>query len=540
MRLSCERCVPLAGFLFACSIAWSQTGAPEPPIARATSNLVRVNVVAEDAAGNPVADLTRDDFTLFDKGASQRVAFFSVESRSSAGSASVQPPPANVFSNKVERAPGGGVTAILFDGLNTPRTDQAYAREQIGRFLDSVPPGDQVALFALGRGLNVLQDFTTDAQLLRGALRAYKSRPTPAVESEGAGVDSGAVQLGVWLGQLGTGLMDHYAADRAMRTARALTAISRHLEGIAGRKNLIWVSGSFPMWITRDVVLHSGSAGRTSRSFATELGRVIRALGAANVAVYPVDARGLLAPAEYDSSAGEKLASGAIQPGSGNFHTMDVLAARTGGKAFYNNNDIGRAFRQALQDSRVTYQLAFQPSHNKWNGEFRKLKVSVKRSGIRLRYRGGYYAQPDEPASPAYREDVLSAAKWDPPSATRIPLTVRVNPDKAGTWGLEFSVDPRAIQLHADGDTWTGALDIWIVQLGINDLELKTSTQEGQLRLPDVLLERALKTGGLPFQQRVELSPGALLLRLLVRDLHSGAIGTVTIPVKAVQAASAN
>lgn len=535
MSLSCGHRAPLAGFLFACTAVWSQTSVAEPPIARATSNLVWVNVVAEDAAGHPVADLTRDDFTLFDKGTPQRVAFFSVESRSSGADPSVQPLPANVFSNKVERAPGGGVTAILFDGLNTQRIDQDYAREQIGRFLDSVPPGNQVALFALGRGLNVLQDFTTDAQLLRGALRAYKSGPTPEVESEGAGVDSGAVQLGVWLDQLGTGLMDHYAADRAMRTTRALTAISRHLEGIAGRKNLIWVSGSFPMWITRDVVLHNGSTSRTSRSFAAELDRAIRALGAANVAVYPVDARGLLAPAEYDSSGGEKLASGAIQSGSGNFHTMDVLAARTGGKAFYNNNDIGRAFRQALQDSRVTYQLAFQPSHNKWNGEFRKLKVSVHRPGIRLRYRGGYYAQPEESVSPAYREEVLSAAKWDPPSATRIPLTVRVVSARTGLWDLELSVDPRAILLHADGDMWTGALDIWTVQLGINDLELKTSTQVGQLRLPDALLERALKTGGLPFQQRVELSPAALLLRLLVRDLHSGAIGTVTIPVKSVR-----
>lgn len=527
----------LACFVIACAAAWSQTAVPEPPIASATSNLVWVNVVAEDASGNPVADLTRDDFTLLDKGTPQRVAFFSVEARSSGAAPSTEPLPANVFSNKVERAPGGGVTAILFDGLNTQRTDQAYVREQIGRFLESVPPGDQVALFALGCGLNVLQDFTTDAQLLRGALRDYRSGPTPEVESKGAGVDSGAVQLGVWLGQLGTGLMDHYAADRAMRTTRALTAISRHLEGIAGRKNLIWVSGSFPMWITRDVLLRNGSTRRTNHSFAAELDRAIRALGAANVAVYPVDARGLLTPAEYDPSGSEKPASGAIQPGSGNFHTMDVLAARTGGKAFYNNNDIGRAFRQALLDSRVTYQLAFRPSHNKWNGEFRKLKVGVNRPGIRLRYRGGYYAQPEESASPAYREEVLSAAKWDPTSASRIPLTVRVAPARAGVWDLEFSVDPNAIRLHADGDTWTGALDIWIVQLGINDRELTTSTQVGQLRLPGTLLERALKTGGLPFQQQVKLSPGALLLRLLVRDVVSGAIGTVTIPVKAVRAA---
>jgi VWFA-related protein len=138
-------------------------------IERTTVRLVEVSVIAEDKKGNSVGDLKREDFTVFDQRRAERITAFSVEP--GAGMPPPEPAPPNTFSNRVDRMAGGSVTAVLFDGLNTRIADQSYARDQILRFLGQVRQEDRVALYALGRGLNVLQEFTNDPELLRAALR---------------------------------------------------------------------------------------------------------------------------------------------------------------------------------------------------------------------------------------------------------------------------------------------------------------------------------------------------------------------------------
>ncbi len=75
---------------------------------------------------------------------------------------------------------------------------------------------------------------------------------------------------------------------------------------------------------------------------------------------------------------------------------MNLLAERTGGRAFFNTNDIQGAIRRAIDDSRVTYVLGFNPDHGNWNGKFREIKIKVKRPDTNIRYRRGYFALADE------------------------------------------------------------------------------------------------------------------------------------------------
>ena len=130
------------------------------------------------------------------------------------------------------------------------------------------------------------------------------------------------------------------------------------------------------------------SAPPDRETFKDQIDAAARALNDANVAVYPVDARGLNPPPK-----------GA--PPQGDFDTMNEIADRTGGRAFYNTNDIAGSVREAIDDSRVTYVLGYYPDHGEWNGKFREIKIKVNRPGVEVRYRRGYFAVTDAPATPA-------------------------------------------------------------------------------------------------------------------------------------------
>src|SRR5205814_2368718 len=71
---------------------------------------------------------------------------------------------------------------------------------------------------------------------------------------------------------------------------------------------------------------------------------------------------------------------------------MDLLAERTGGKAYYNRNDLDKAVRDGVSDGSSYYMLGYYPENKDWNGKFRKVQVKVDRPGLKLRYRLGYYA----------------------------------------------------------------------------------------------------------------------------------------------------
>lgn len=115
--------------------------------------------------------------------------------------------------------------------------------------------------------------------------------------------------------------------------------------------------------------------------------------------------------------------------------------------------------------------------------------------------------------------------------ATRLGLTVRVVTRHAGSLDLEFQIDPRNITLQPQNGTWEGALDLWLVEFGIDDRPLKTVSHLASLRLSPATYERAMQTNGLVLSEHLEMNPGTSLVRVLVRDVASGALGSVSIPL---------
>jgi len=507
----------------------------QPPSAlRVTTRLVEVNVIVQDRAGQPVSDLTRDDFVVLDKGRDQPIAFFSKESVATPRAPSPPLPP-DIFTNHLEESAASptSATAILLDGLNTRFADQPYARQQIVRFLGQLQPQDCVALYALGQGLRVVHDFTQNAQLLLDALAREEKHPSLGILDSGREEPlTGWGEFDVWMGELNRGVAEKYRADRALRTIRSLLAIANHLERLPGRKNLIWVAGSFPAWFNRGSVPALEKLRSGHNNFDPEIARAARALDNASLAIYPVDARGLVAPEEFSPDRGS-ISRELPGPGSREFGAMRELAERTGGRAFYNTNDIRGAIRQAADDSRVTYVLGFYPAHSAWDGRFREIKVRVKRPGLQVRHRRGYFALPEESSEESYRRGILDAAMWSPLNATRLGLTVRAVP-VGNALELVLRLDPQDITLQQQDGKWVGALDKMIVQLAPGERNLQGVSHVVNLQMDEATYQQMKQMGALVLTDHLEVVPEATLLRILVRDVPSGALGSVSITLQRV------
>jgi VWFA-related protein len=508
--------------------------------------MVQVSILAQDKKGDPVTGLTKDDFTLIDGGQPQQIAYFSEETTRlySAGILGTRgaTPAANTFTNRYEEKTGvpTSVTVILLDALNTHSGDIVFAREQVAKFLNQLQPQDRVALYVLADRVVVLHEFTSDASsLLRALNKSSTTDSARLTESEAADIPSdvpGGETVNQFLDDANQRVADFFNSDRAVETAKAIQVIANHLAGLPGRKNLIWVSASFPFQIGADLI---GTRAQ-SRSFSPEILEAEEALNNANMAIYPVDARGLIAPPMTVSQPGPRgnrrggyTLPPASSPRPQNFDTMNVLAERTGGRAFYNTNDLKTAVRQAVDDSRVTYVLGYYPSHDQWNGKFREIKVESKRPGLRLRFRRGYFAIPDSAITVSQKEQMLTDALQSTLESTDLGLDVQADPVNAAaphTITMHVRVSPKAMSFAQSGDRWKDSVEFVWVELDKDGKILGHTADAVNLNVPQQSHDKILQDG-LNESGDVDLLDGVAQLRLVVRDMGSGAIGSVNIPL---------
>jgi len=342
--------------------------------------------------------------------------------------------------------------------------------------------------------------------------------------------------------------------NRVEQTALAIKIIADHLKGLPGRKNLIWVSASFPIQIltaegpTPQAPERPGSGGGSGsvpspttgvNSYVDQIEDATRALNSANVAVYPVDARGLIGN-PIGVNKPNARGRGAARPNTAspfpardNFDTMNTFAERTGGKAFYNTNDIHGAVRRALDDSQVTYVLGYYPTNTNWDGKFREIKVRTDKPGVHLRYRLGYYALPDAPATDEEKARLLTDAEWSPLESTDLALEIKADPVVA-TAGRQLQVQVRIAsdQLHFEQNDnhWKDSLDLVWVEIGPTGQPLGKITKTVGLDVPADSYQ-LLVSKGISFSETLKIRDDAIEVRLVTRDNGSGAIGSVIIPL---------
>jgi VWFA-related protein len=503
----------------------AQPIAPTQQPLRVATRLVQIDVIVLDKHDNPVSGLTKDDFVVQDNKSSRTIQLFSVET-SKVLPGNPQPLPAGTYTNEIQAAGvPSNLTIILLDSFNTGSVDQAYMRSQTAKLLRTLRAEDRVALYTLGAHLRVLQEFTSDAASLDASLKKYVGERAVDVDvAKSESMSTLNKNLEAVAQDAGIDENQAFAMDHRHPTAEALRIIADHLGSLPGRKNLLWVSGSFPFSVETNNLQRTADGQKIP--YATDVELTMRALTAANVAVYPVDARGLIAG---DFTGGPTHPS-TVQEME-NIAAMQNLARRTGGFAFYNTNAIKGSIRQAIDDSRVTYQLGFYPDDVNWDGGFHKLRVNVNLPDAHVQTRDGYFALPEpKMAGPTWAE-MISEIATSPVAATGILIRAEVTPPEPGekTLSLVLSLDTAQFQFAQEGGKWNDVVSVVYIQLDENNRVIGTHP----LRLPlaiDAEKYAQLMKQGMILTRDVQLLPGAAAVQVIVRDGGSGRIGSVRIP----------
>src|SRR6476469_6357802 len=169
---------------------------PALPTLKVTTRLVVVDVVAADGKGHPITDLKAEDFTLTEEGSNQQIKVFNFQHP--AADQPQQPPvklPHNLVTNVPTYKPNRTLSVLLLDGLNTENVAQKYARQEMLKYLQKLPTGQPVAVFVLGNRLRLIQDFTTDPQMLKDAVAKLKDKSSPTLQTDPSVTASAAASL---------------------------------------------------------------------------------------------------------------------------------------------------------------------------------------------------------------------------------------------------------------------------------------------------------------------------------------------------------
>ena len=572
----------------------SPSEASAMPTIRVNTRLVQFDVVVTDKDGRPVKDLTASDFSVLQDGKPQSIAAFETHGPRNAASAtntSVPQPakvaatrPANTFTNIPAKAPQNSWTIVLFDLLNTSVTDQSYARNQLLQLLKSLPEGQPVALFVLTRHLEMLQGFTQDPeQLLASAellqtmhsqdlttmaqrerdlgrivATAQQASAAPSVPAQAGNVDTSSMAYGQ-AARIAQNYNDHEAfqnADRALFTLAAMKGMARAVSGYPGRKNLIWLSTSFPVQLMADPKAET-QPWRNSVSYQNALASASTLLAKSRIAVYPVDVRGLQGRGvDISNSAAEagNWTSGANSPNYGDLivsqtaayaderSTMKQVAEQTGGEAFLGTNDLKRAMQRSMEDGATYYTLAYTPDKVDPQTAFHRIEVKVNHPDVRLSYRRGYYSAPTKAGSPQTGVAALRGAlQPGMPPSTMLFMTATVLPPDAThkSVRIQYVVNPNGVTFTNLPDQRKHiTLDCIAIAYNQDGREAghASDTLDGTIKASayDTVINN-----GIPAQQELSLPPGAYNLRLGVMDRPSQQIGTldVQLVVPAVSAA---
>jgi VWFA-related protein len=531
-------------------LAGQQSPQPAAPVFRSTVNLILVDVVARDKKGAVVKGLTADDFQLVEDGTPQRIVTFAYEEISKtsqpierasilAGAAGATTVPRVAESSAAAPAAAASLPApltsedvaghrlltLLFDTSSMQPEDVTKAADAAIKWVtEQMGPADLVAVASIGSTLQVLSDFSGDKERVRSVLQAFSAADGTAFATVDAGTaatdattasqtdDSATVDVGAQE-------LDTFNNDVRLR---ALKTLADALAPVQQKKAILYFSAGMQ---------------RNGTDNQVELRAAVNAAVRANVAIYPVDARGLQAvvpggsarqgsrgglSAFTGSAVGNQFSTLAAQQ-----ETLTTLAADTGGTAFLDSNDFGEAFGQVTRDISSYYILGYASTNGGKDGRYRRITVRLRnKSDVKVEAREGYYADRDfthtakgdreiqlqEQLSmqiPATDVPMFVTAGWFRLAADRyyVPVSVAV-PGSA--------VPPANGQEKATLDVAGSIRDERNFPVGrIRDTMTVPPASAGLLSARQVL-----------YQTGVTLPPGRFSVKIVVRENSTGQMGT--------------
>lgn len=502
--------VLLAGLIGGMASARGQTsaqaGAKQPGYTLHTSaRIVLTDVTVTDGKGNPVHGLSRSAFHIFDNNRQEELESFQEHRGAQNGSGAYAAAPAGVFSNEYLLHPPAVSNVIMLDTTNLAIVDQMFLYQQLTKFVKAEPAGEPLAIYYRGGDFTLLlQNFTSDHALLLAAIRkAIPRLPLPDAL---------------------------YAND-----FDTLDQIVLYLSQLPGRKNVLWFSGGSNLWIQPDA---------STLSPEYDLRPVYDKLEASRIAIYPIDARGLM------------VATNLMIPAQHGM--MRDVAEATGGQAFYDNNGLAKITAKILAADTSFYTLTYAPHDLHFDNTWHKVKVKVDGGSYQLSYRRGYYDDGANAAPvPQKARTRLEAngEKTELPSTRSEPIifeaSVLPTPMRGEAGGVSRKSNASAVAAPKRGETaylvhYTMPANAFVQQnvdgqscismgaaiLAFNEL----GRTIGRLSQKVTIAIDAEKFGKSPdgtvsFDQRINLAHGEDYLLLAVWDMSTGRMGTIQLPL---------
>jgi VWFA-related protein len=540
--------------------AASRPGAQQPPakpVFRAGLEMISVDVIVRDRSGAVVRDLSAADFEVREDGRPQEVLTFSFQEISEAAApaatvellaaaeakvaeaarlpgapvtrpeAPAEPPPAPMRS---EDLAGRRLIVLLFDISSMQPEDVQRAVESAQKYVETeMSAADLMAVATVSTMLDVLADFTGDRAKVRTALQllAYtEGTATEPPEASTAATDETAAAAEEATTSAEAAELEMFNNDMRLR---ALKTLAETLAPIEQKKAVVYFSAGMQ---------------RGGQDNQVELRAAVNAAVRANLSIYSIDTRGLQAvvpggDARQASGRGQSLFSGRGMAGqfarlSASQDTLTTLSADTGGRAFTDTNDFGEAFARVRRDMSAYYLLGYSTANRAKDGRFRRIQVRVKREGLRVEARAGYYADRDfAHTSRSDREAQLEEQMFAAVSVTDLPVLVttsffRIAPDKYYV-PVSVAVPGSAVKVPAGKDKAT--LEI----LGM--VRDEQGRPVGRIRQTmEVPAGTAATLAGkqVLYQSGMELPPGRFGVKFVVRENATGTMGSfetgLTVP----------
>lgn len=510
-------------------------------VVRITTNLVQVDAVVTKG-GKAVTDLTADDFEIYEDGRKQTIASFAYISNVPKATAEPAPakakPVAAVPPPRLNRDGQRRTVALVVDDLGLSAESMNQVKKQLRKFIaEELQPNDLVAVIRTSGELGALQQFTNDKRLLGRAVDRLRW--------------SICSRAGVSVFRRITTIQSPYedpefscGGNSYVKTMRALRFILDAMGQLPGRKSMVLLSDSLPVE-SQAVAPEPENEGlnpfpNTTR-FNDSLQKVAEKAIRASVVIYAVDTQGLQY-AGVTSADTVPLTRTTVNSRINNIMSDrsnllwrrreggKLIAAQTGGFQVLNSNSFD--LPRIMEDQSGYYLIGYRPTSETFNRRFHHIKAKVKRSGMTLRTRYGFFGVTEEEVTPA---QLLN------PRSTNLALTspfgaqdIEVNlisfftHDKAlGSLARSFVyIDAKGLTFEVVNGRHEAKIELHGVVFGDNGIVVEQLSRGVALSLSESEYQQAIQNG---MSLRLDMPvkrPGAYQVRVATRDIASAKIGS--------------
>jgi VWFA-related protein len=467
------------------------------------TRVVLTDVTVRDAKGNPVHGLPQAVFRIFDNKQPQVIASF--EEHSGKGAATIPSlSAAGAHSNDYLLHLPPVLNIVLIDIANLQLVEQMYLNDELTRFLNGQPEVQPLAIYLrAGSGCFLVQNFTSDRKLLLDAVHKAIPRFPP----------------------MGREYLTEFDALHQMAGA---------LSQLPGRKNVLWFSGGSALFLNSDVIALQNDAGWRG---------LYDALDQERIAIYPMDARGLISNAI--GIAAQHMA-------------MDEIAESTGGRAFYNNTGLKGITEHLLDTDGSFYTLTYSPRNLRFDNNWHEVRVAVDGASYHLSYRSGYFADgnvrenyqtattrtrllgngekrevtelSDRPI--IFQASVLPSTEPAVANLDKTSGSAPLPPRKKESvrFLIHYAVPIDTLAVEPVNGKYQVDLGVAAVALSLDGGRVEHKVEHVTVTFPDYVLRRGPDPIGV--DQQIDLSKNDKFLRLSVWDTVSGRFGSIDMPLE--------